>query len=140
MYKFPIIRYRRFADVPLDALEKLKFSVTLYDFDWRFLFINRFARQELNRSSEELMHKCLWTEFPSLLDVPAFRQLKSGCEAGSVVRVETLFPLTAKRVSVTTCKLDDYYYLAVSVLPDKEQLIDELRSEVRRKSQEKFRQ
>lgn len=134
MYKFPITRFRRFDEVPKDALNNLRFLVCLFDFEWRFLFLNDFARVYFGYRGEQLHGKVLWEEFNELLNVPAYKQLKLSAEKGVVTRIETLSPVSAKRLSITSYTLDDCYYFAASVLPDKEQLIDELRHELSRRT------
>lgn len=134
MYKFPITRFRRFEEVPKDALNNLRFLVCLYDFEWRCLFLNNFAREYFRPDGDRLLGKVLWKEFNELLNVPAYKQLKLNAEKGVVARIETLSPVTAKRLSITSYTLDDCYYLAASILPDKEQLIDELRHELSRRA------
>lgn len=134
MYKFPITRFRRFDEVPKDALNSLRFLVCLYDFEWRCRFLNNFACEYFGPMGNRLLGKVLWEEFEELLNVPAYKQLKLNAEKGVVARIETLSPVTAKRLSITSYTLDDCYYLAASVLADKEQLIDELRHELSRRA------
>ncbi len=134
MYKFPITNYREFSDLPLDTLDRLRFSVYILDFEWKFLFLNDFARTYLNKDKKDLVGEVIWDAYPTLLNLPAFRQLKKSAENGAVIRVQTLSPLTSKRLSLTNYKLDDCYYLAASILPDKAQLLDELRDELTRRN------
>ena len=133
MYKFPITQYSHFAELPLDELNRLKFPVYILDFNWNYLFINKAVEEHLGHRAENLIGRNMWESFPELGVDPAYKALKKNIEKGVVPRIETVSPVTAKRLSITGYALNDCYYFAASVLPDKKNLIDELRNELIRK-------
>ena len=47
MHKFPITEYKKFSEIPLDKLDTFKFSVYIIDFNWNYLFVNDFAKNNL---------------------------------------------------------------------------------------------
>ena len=134
MYKFPITSYSRFEEIPLDKLRALKFSVCLLDRDWNFLFINDAAKKVLPER-EEIIGKNMWRLFPEIAVDPAFKLIRKNIDKGVVPGVETRSQVNAKRISITGYPLQDCFYLAITVIPDRENLLDELRNELVRKRQ-----
>ena len=134
MYKFPITQYSHFAELPIEELNRLKFPVYILDFNWNYLFVNKAVEEHLGERANNLHGKNMWETFPELAADPAYKELKKKIEKGVVPRIETVSPITAKRLSITGYALKDCYYFAASVLPDKKNLIDELRSELIRKT------
>ena len=132
MYKFPIASYSRFEQIPLDKLRALKFSVCLLDRDWNFLFVNDAAKKVLPER-EEIIGKNMWKLFPEMAADPAYKLIKKNIDKGVVPRVETRSLVNAKRISITGYPLEDCFYLAITVIPDRENLLDELRNELVKK-------
>ena len=132
MYKFPITSYSRFEQLPLDKLGALKFSVCLLDLDWNFLFINDASKKVLPERGDPI-GKNIWNLFPELAADPAYKLLKKNIDKGVVPRVETRSLVNAKRISITGYPLEDCFYLAITVIPDRENLLDELRNELVKK-------
>ena len=61
---------------------------------------------------------------------PEFKMFIQKVREGQVANVTTVSAISRKRVSVTGYPLEDCYYFAVSILPDKEDLMRELRSQL----------
>lgn len=129
MYKFPISKYKRFADLPLKELDTQKFAIYIIDFHWNYLFTNAVGCQNLNKKSDDLIGT---RAFAGVEVDPEFSLFLKKVEQGGVSNITTISPLTRKRVSITGYPLEDCSYFAVSVLPDKQDLMNELRGELRR--------
>jgi hypothetical protein len=138
MHKFPITEYKRFEELPLDQLNDLKFSVYLVDFGWNFLFINNFAYKNHGKRVENSVGANLWTTFPELWNNPIFQIMKKNIEKGIVVNQITVSPINAQRVNIVGYALEDCYYFSSSVLPDKRDLIQELRDQLDKKNRTNF--
>lgn len=134
VHKFPITEYKTFSELPLARFNSLKFSVYILDFNWNYLFINDFAKTILGKRAEELAGKNLWTQFEELQHDPSFRQLKANMEKRITTNIVVVSPVHGKRQNITGYALDDCFYFSVSILPDKENLIEELRQELGKKN------
>lgn len=134
MHKFPITNYQRFDQLPLSEFDGLTFSVYILDFNWNYLFVNRFAASGLGMEAEALVGKNMWTRFPQLARDPNFALLRSKLENNLTINFRTVSPLTSLRLNISGYKLEDCYYCTSSVLPNREDLLNELRREISRKS------
>ena len=130
MHKFPITEYKKFADLPFDKLNRLKFSVYIIDFNWNYLFVNEFVKENLGKRGQDLIGKNMWEQFQELVTHPSFQTLKRNTEKGIVSNLIAISPINGKRLSITGYPLEDCYYFSSSILPDKDDLIDELRNEL----------
>ena len=130
MNRFPINNYFRFSELPFEQLNTFKFYVYLLDFDWNYLFVNEFARTNLGTRGESLVGKNMWQMFPELASDTAFVQLRKNMESGIVTLLETTSPINSQRLKITGYKLEDSYYFTASILPNKIDLMQELRDEL----------
>jgi hypothetical protein len=130
MNKFPINNYSKFSEVPLSRLEQLDFSIYLLDFDWNYLFVNQFVKNNLGERGENLVGKNMWRTFPELASDAAFVQLKKNMENGIVTLLETASPINSQRLKITGYRLEDCYYFTATILPSKIDLMQELRGEL----------
>jgi hypothetical protein len=130
MHKFPITEFNKFDELPQDKFNTFKFSVYIIDFNWNYLFVNDFVKSSLGVRGSELKGKNMWTEFKELASHPSFLLLKSNTERGVASNMIVTSPITGKRLNITGYRLSDCYYFSASVLPDKDDLIDELRNEL----------
>jgi hypothetical protein len=133
MHKFPIANYQRFAQLPLEQFDRLKFSVYILDFDWNYLFVNDFALANLGMTRDELIGRNLWKRFPQLANDPYFATLKKNLENNIVTNFRAVSPLTSLRLNISGFTLEDCYYCTSSVIPNKDDLLEELRREMTKK-------
>jgi len=115
-------------------MNELKFSVYILDFNWNFLFINQFVHNNLGKRAENAIGSNLWTTLPEIASDPIFKIMKKSIENGAVVNHTTISPINNQRVSVVGYALEDCYYFTSSILPNKQTLIDDLRSELSKKN------
>lgn len=130
MHKFPIYEYKAFYELPLDKFDTFKFSVYILDFQWNYLFINDFVKNNLGERANDLIGKSMWLTFPELASDPVFAQIREKMERRIAVNVETNSPLTSKRLHITGYALEDCYFFTSSILPDKEELLNEIRMQL----------
>lgn len=133
MHKFPITQYKRFGELPLDLFDTFNYSVYLIDFDWNYLFVNNFVKSNLGARGADLIGKNIWKEFKELASNPTFQQLKANMERRVTTNLITVSPLTSQRISITGYALEDCYYFTSSILPDRNDLLHELRQVMNRK-------
>jgi hypothetical protein len=132
MHKFSIVKYKKFSELPFHEFDNLKFSVYIIDFQWNYLFVNDFVRKNLGARGEGLVRSNMWTAFPELAKDSVFMLLKSNMEKGITTNLVTTSPLNGKRLNISGYVLDDCYYFSSSILPDKDDLLNEIRNELKR--------
>jgi hypothetical protein len=129
--KFDVTKYSTFRQLPLQKFNSFNFGVYLLDKDWNYLFVNEFVVKNLGSRGEGLVGKNIWTHFKELASHPAFIKMKEDCERGFPCNFITTSPLTGQRLNVTGQPLSDCYYFSASVLPTKEEIISDLRKQLR---------
>lgn len=134
MHKFPITEYKKFSELPLDKFNTLKFSVYILDFDWNYLFVNEFAKSILGKRGEELVGKNMWKEFDELRYDPSYKELRTKMDKRLTTNIVVVSPIHRHRQNITGYALDDCLYFSSSILPDKENLIEELRQQLLKKN------
>jgi PAS domain-containing protein len=128
MHKFPIYQYSKFDQLPLEKFDSFRFSVYVIDFNWDYLFVNQFVRENLGKRADDLIGKNMWKEFPELASDPTFAKLREKMDRRIACVFETFSPINGQRLSITGYPLDDCLYFTSSILPDKQELINELRT------------
>lgn len=134
MHKFPITEYTKFSELPLDKFNNLKFSVYILDFDWNYLFVNEFAKNLLGQRGNDLIGKNMWEHFDELKHDASFKELKANMQKRVTTNMIVVSPVHGKRQNITGYALEDCFYFSSSILPDKENLIEELRQELGKKN------
>jgi hypothetical protein len=130
MHKFPITEFKKFDELPFEKFNSLKFSVYILDFEWNYRFLNDFAKSYLGERGRDLIGKNMWEQFPELTTHPSFHQMRQNSEKGVTTNMIVVSPVNGLRLNITGYPLEDCYYFSASILPDKNDLIDELRSEL----------
>jgi hypothetical protein len=128
MHKFPITNYKRFSDLPLEVFDSFRFNIYLLDFNWNYLFVNTYVKENLGPRGDNLVGKNMWETFPELKADPSFQQMRSTIEQGNLVHITTTSPITTQRLNITGYALEDCYYFSSSKVPDKVELLNELRN------------
>lgn len=131
MQRFNLGAYKKVSDLPLAELDTVRFSVYVLDKDWNYLFVNRFVTDNLNIREDALSGRNMWEEFPQLAAHPSFQQLRSNCEKGLPIEFVTTSPLNMQRLKVIGKPLKDGYVFFSSILPTKEDVLSDLRNELR---------
>jgi hypothetical protein len=72
-------------------------------------------------------------EFPPLAKDSSFIKMKTDMEKGVISNFTAMSPVTGKRLHIVGYRLEDCYYFSASILPDKDDLMNELRSQLNRK-------
>jgi hypothetical protein len=130
MHKFPITEYHRFDELPLTRLNELNFSIYILDFNWNYMFVNEFVKKNIGSRAENLVGKNMWTVFPELAADPSFQQMKRNAEKRVLTNVTVISPVNSQRINIIGYPLDDCFYFSSSILPDKNDLLQELRNEL----------
>ncbi len=128
MEKLVISREKSFDELDLENFNKMKFSVYLIDFKWHYLFVNDFVKQTLGERGKDLDGKNLWDTFAELAEDLSFMQMKTDMETGKAVNFITTSPVTGQRLKVNGYSLKDCYLFYTSILPKKDELLNELRT------------
>jgi hypothetical protein len=130
MHKFPIYNFKNCAELPYEDLNALKFAVYILDFNWNFLFANSIGCSNLKATLDDLKGENLWKMFGNTNNDPQFKTIITDVESRRASNITTVSAITGRRVNVTGYPLEDCYYFSVSLLPDKEDLINDLRSQL----------
>jgi hypothetical protein len=117
-----------FADLDLEKFNSLKFAVYLIDHDWNYLFVNDFVKNNLGGRADSLSGKNMWDYFPELANAGDFVKLKQNMEAGIHVNITTTSPINGHRLNIVGYPIRDCYFFYASQLPQKENLLNELRT------------
>jgi hypothetical protein len=133
MHKFPINEYRKFSELPLDKFNSFKFSVYVLDFDWNYIFVNSFVETNLGERGKNLVGKNMWIEFKELAADPTFMQLKDKMNRRIPCNFQTHSPVNGNRLYITGYPLDDCLYCTSSILPDRQELMNDLRNQLSRR-------
>lgn len=128
MQKLFVPEQSSFAELDLEQFKSLRYSVCILDFNWKYLYVNNFVSESLGDRGKELAGKNIWDYFPELATDPAFLRMKNDIEKGAVVNFNTTSPITNQRLNVVGYPLKDCYFFYASQLPNKEDLMNELRS------------
>ena len=128
MFGLSISSYHRYVDLPLDKFKLMKYKIYILDLNWNYLFVNDVVLADLPNTNRDLIGLNMWTVFKELQKDPTFQQMKLDIENRKEVNVTTVSPLTRKRLRIFGWPLEDCYLFTVSTLPDKQELLNELRS------------
>lgn len=134
MDKLHIPRDISYTELDLGEFNKLKYGIYLIDFNWNYIFVNDFVRANLGERGQGLAGKNMWATFTELAEDFTFTQLKQDAEKGLPVNFITTSPITRQRVSVKGYSLKDCYLFYSSILPQKEDLLNELRNSMKEKT------
>jgi hypothetical protein len=130
MIPFQISSYKRFSELPLEEFQARGFSIYVLDFQWNYLFINDFVKHNLGTRSDGLIGKNMWTHFPALKYDPFFTEFRAKMEKNRAFNGVSVSPLTGQRLSICGLALEDCYYCTSSIIPNKEELISDLRRQL----------
>lgn len=120
-----------FSDLRLAEYKSLNYSVYVLNFDWHFLYVNDFVLSNLNGQGGKLIGQNIWSTFPALKNDLAFQKMKSDAEQGLKSSFTTMSPLTGQKIQVSGQNLRDCFFFTSTPVPLKEDLIRELRREIR---------
>lgn len=132
MYRLNITEFNEYADLPLTEFNKHKFSVYVVDKTWNYLFVNNFVAQNLGQRADNLAGKNMWDIFPELAKSPAFISIREKTENSLITNETVISPLTGQKINITGKPLRDCYLFCSSILPDKQELYNELRAELKK--------
>jgi hypothetical protein len=133
MHKFPINEYKTFSELPLDKFQTFKFSVYILDFNWNYLFVNDFAKANLGEKMSHILGKNMWNEFKELAADPVFNQIRDKMDRRLSCSYETTSPLNGQRIYITGYPLEDCFYFTSSILPDRQELLNDIRNQLTKK-------
>ena len=133
MHKFPIFNYRLCSELPYNELDKQRFAIYIIDLDWNYYFANKFVFETHKLERSDLIGKNIWNTLNEKMALDSeFRIFIKKVREGSPANITTVSALSNKRVSVTGYPLEDCYYFAVTILPDKDDLMAELRQQLKK--------
>lgn len=133
MQHSPNQEFKYFKEIPIHTLNERKFPVYIIDYGWNYLFVNEAAKNNLTGIQIEGRNiRAIWEELPHLNFKPIYFQLKDQVEAREPLKVRVTSPITNKVIEITGKPLADCYYFSIIELPDKESLLSELRTIVKK--------
>ncbi len=75
-----------------NIIESIDDAFFALDRNWRFTYVNSKAEQLLFRANEELIGKCIWDEFPELVDSTLYQEYHRAVNSQVTVQFEELYP------------------------------------------------
>jgi hypothetical protein len=130
--KFNPAEFITYSELPLNQFDDKKLSIYVLDKEWNYLYVNDFVRKNLDGRSKDMLGNNMWKAFPELSIDSAFAKLKTETEQGRNTDLVTTSPLTGQRLNIKGFVLSDCFLFFATVLPDKSELLNELRSEMRK--------
>ena len=133
--KHEILKYELFEDIPLDLIDEKKYSIYIIDYDWNYLHANPHSIKQsgLNPTGKNI--RTVWGEHPSINFAPVYNLLKENVAQKKAFEIKSRSPLTRKAIEIVGRPLANCYYFSVYELPDKESLLKELKSLLKRPRQ-----
>lgn len=125
--------YTSFHDLPIDELNKKKYSIYVIDYDWNYLFANEHAIVQtggMNLIGKNI--RTVWNENPGFKFEPVYNLLRENIEQKRRFDLKSRSPVTRKAIEIVGHPLSDCYYFSVYELPDKESLLQELKRVLKR--------
>jgi hypothetical protein len=132
MHRFSANRFKVFSELPFQEFNNQKFSIYIIDFNWNYLFVNDFVKKNLGSRGENLLGKNMWEEFPELAKDSVFNMLKSNLDRGITTNLVTTSPINGQRLNISGYALDDCFFFSSSIMPDKSDLLNEIRNELKK--------
>jgi hypothetical protein len=132
MDKLNIPTLKEYSQLPLNEFDLLRYSIYVLDKEWNYRFVNRFAKENLGPKGLDLIEKNMWVEFPELAVDVAFNKLKANAESGISSNLVTTSPVTGQRLNIIGHSLNDCFLFFSTILPNKADLLNELRHEMSR--------
>ena len=132
--KHEIIKYYYFQEIPIDQLNTKKYSIYIIDYNWNYLFANSHAIEKSGGISVIGKNiRSVWEEHPNFRFEPVYNLLKENVDQKKAFDLRSRSPITRKAIEIVGHPLADCYYFSIYELPDKESLIKELQSVLRRR-------
>ncbi|QOY35418.1 PAS domain S-box protein [Anaerobacillus isosaccharinicus] len=77
----------------VNILDRITDGICVLDRDWNFLFLNNAAEKFIERSKENMIGKCVWEEFPVLVELPIFSYYQYAMENQELVNFDFYNPI-----------------------------------------------
>jgi hypothetical protein len=133
VHKFPIYNYKRCSELPYDDFDNFKFAIYIIDLDWNYLFANKFVFELHKLERSKLIGSNIGGSLQDKMQIDSqFKSFIKMVREGNSANITTISTISNKRVNVTGYPLEDCYYFAVTILPDKDDLMNELRTQLKK--------
>lgn len=130
---FSIRHFTSFHQIPLDELDKLSHSIYIIDYNWKFLFVNQNCKDVFGQLGLALVGRSALTLFRDTQFKPIFDELAYSVNRRIAFQTVLYSPLRYKQVKVTGFPLDDCYFFSSIPLPGKDEVVDDLRTILKKK-------
>lgn len=130
---FSIKDYQCFKDIPLEALDKLSYSVYVVDYSWAYLFINKNARKVFGSLADTLIGRSAIDAFKEPKFDNIFAKLQRGVVERIALNESVHSPLRGQQIKIKGYPLLDCYFFSVTTFPGKVEIVGELRQELKRR-------
>jgi hypothetical protein len=134
--KFSIETYDSYRDIPLEVLDTLPYSVYIIDYNWIYIFLNKNSISVFGADIEQLIGQSALDAFKHSRFEPVFDKIKNGVEHRTACHEIIYSPLRGAQVTIKGYPLSDCYFFSSSIMPAKEEVLEELRVVLKRRSEE----
>ena len=119
----------RYYTLPFKAFEEQRHSIFVVDYTWNYLYVNSYTSERLpGITMIDRNVRDIWQEHPHIPFRPLFELLKNQVEKRQRISIQSTSPVTKKRIQISGYPLADCYCFSVSELPEKTDLLSELKN------------
>lgn len=131
---FSIGDYTCFDELPLKVLDCLPYPVYVISYDWVYRFVNEQSKIIHDTSFDDLVGKSALDVFQEPKFQQVFELIQIGIERRTATASTIHMPMYGQRIIVRGYALNDCYFVSTCTLPGKDELIQELREELRKQN------
>lgn len=129
-----VAEHQTFETLPLEELQPRKFSIYIIDYAWNYLFANQYAIGLLGTDPTGKNIRDVWKERPEVNFEPLYNLMKESVKKRVPMEVKSRSPLTKRAIEILGQPLKDCYYFSINEVPDKETLMQELKSLLKKRN------
>ena len=131
---FSIGSYKCFDELPQKLLDLLPYPVYVIDYNWIYLFVNEQSKLVYGTSSD-LVGKSALDAFRDPKFQQVFELIQIGIERRTSAVSTIYMPMYGQKIIVRGYALNDCYFFSTCTLPGKDELIQELREELKKQNE-----
>ena len=76
----------------VEILDRITDAICMLDREWKFIYLNNAAEKVIGSSKENMIGKCMWEEFPELVELPIFSHYQYALENQQPVNFDFYIP------------------------------------------------
>lgn len=130
---FSVRNHRYYREIPLDQVDELPHSVYIIDYNWVYLFVNKNCKRAFGSLGENLVGQNALEKFADPKFQAIFDEITYSVKNKLPLDKILFSPLRTSQVRLTGFPLEDCYYFSSIPIPDKDDVLKELRDQLKKK-------